>query len=198
MLLKTRYIMKRLFLLSLLFLGLLVQGLAAQSNVAESLASLPGVSDVKPLKSDVYANKFVLNVRQFVDPKDTTVGTFQQRVIVSHVGFDRPTVFVTEGYNADYALSPRYQEELCTMLNANMIFVEYRYFGPSTPKPCNWDYLTAENSAYDLLVCVRCSESFICQGLALVLAKATNDNALSCLFPRTMSISPLLMCTRES
>ena len=32
----------------------------------------------------------------------------------------------------------------------HMVFVEYRYFLESTPNPCNWDYLTAENSAYDL------------------------------------------------
>ena len=57
---------------------------------------------------------------------------------------------VTEGYGAAYALNPRYQEELSKLLDANMVFVEYRYFLESTPTPCNWEYLTAENSAYDL------------------------------------------------
>ena len=32
----------------------------------------------------------------------------------------------------------------------NMIFVEHRYFLESTPEPCDWQYLTAENSAEDL------------------------------------------------
>ena len=34
--------------------------------------------------------------------------------------------------------------------HVGLVFVEYRYFLESTPEPCNWDYLTAENSAYDL------------------------------------------------
>ena len=38
-------------------------------------------------------------------------GNFKQRVILSHVGFDRPTVLVTEGYAAHYATHPRYQED---------------------------------------------------------------------------------------
>ena len=57
---------------------------------------------------------------------------------------------VTEGYAAHYATHPRYQEELSKLFNANLVFVEYRYFGESMPKPCNWDYLTVENSLYDL------------------------------------------------
>ena len=71
-------------------------------------------------------------------------------MIVSHVGFDRPTVIVTEGYGAAYALNPKYREELSELLDANMIFVEYRYFLESTPEPKDWQYLTAENSADDL------------------------------------------------
>ncbi|GAE19917.1 putative secreted tripeptidyl aminopeptidase [Bacteroides pyogenes DSM 20611 = JCM 6294] len=69
---------------------------------------------------------------------------------MAHVGFDRPTVIVTEGYAAEYAFHPKYREELSKLLNANMIFVEYRYFSKSTPDPKDWQYLTAENSADDL------------------------------------------------
>lgn len=35
-------------------------------------------------------------------------------------------------------------------VNANIIFAEHRYFLEPTPKPLDWKYLTAENSAYDL------------------------------------------------
>ena len=51
------------------------------------------------------------------------------------------------GYGAAYALNPKYREELSELLDANMIFVEYRYFLESTPEPKDWQYLTAENSA---------------------------------------------------
>ena len=87
---------------------------------------------------------------QPLDHRHPEKGSFRQRVIVSHVGFDRPTVIVTEGYGAAYALRSQYHEELSKLLNANMIFVEYRYFLESTPEPKDWQYLTAENSADDL------------------------------------------------
>lgn len=56
-----------------------------------------------------------------VGPPSSRKGSFRQRVIVSHVGFDRPTVIVTEGYGAAYALNPKYREELSELLDANMI-----------------------------------------------------------------------------
>ena len=93
---------------------------------------------------------FTMFITQDVDVKNPNIGKFKQRVIVCHVGFDRPTILVTEGYFADYALNKSYQDELSKLLNANVIFVEYRYFGQSVPQPCNWDYLTVENSMYDL------------------------------------------------
>ena len=43
-----------------------------------------------------------------------------------------------------------YIEELSKLFDTNIITVEYRYFDKSMPSPCNWDYLTVENSLYDL------------------------------------------------
>jgi hypothetical protein len=136
------------WLLLLLFLPLQIWG--ADPEVLARLKALPGVSNVKELESTTYANKYLLNVEQEVDPIHHQAGKFKQRVIVCHVGYDRPTVLVTEGYSCNYALRPNYQEELSKLLNANLVFVEYRYFEESTPNPCNWDYLTVENSLYDL------------------------------------------------
>ena len=59
-------------------------------------------------------------------------------------------MIVTEGYGAACALRPTYREELSDLFDANMIFVEHRYFLESTPEPCDWQYLTAANSAEDL------------------------------------------------
>lgn len=136
-----------LFLLVLIF-PLFMQ--AADKKVLEQLQALPGVSDVQELKSTAYENKYLLNITQEVDPIHHQAGSFKQRVIVCHVGYDRPTVLVTEGYECNYALNENYREELSKLLNANVVFVEYRYFDASTPSPCNWDYLTVENSLYDL------------------------------------------------
>lgn len=114
------------------------------------LDTLTGVSQIEKLSTDYYPEKYVMKFEQYVNPKDTALGKFLQRVVVCHRGFDRPTVLVTEGYGGKYALSPNYQEELSKLFDANVVFVEYRYFLESVPSPKNWDYLTAENSAYDL------------------------------------------------
>ena len=142
--------MKRI--LSLLWLALLcvVTTWAAPDEVRQKLAALQGISGIEKLESEVYPEKYLVRITQQVDPKNPAAGTFTQRVVIGHVGFDRPTVIVTEGYGGAYALNPKYQEELTKLLNANLVFVEYRYFLESTPEPKNWDYLTAENSAYDL------------------------------------------------
>lgn len=120
------------------------------TGLLQKLQALPGISNVKPLESDIYPQKYVFFINQALDPDHPEAGTFKQRVILAHVGFDRPTVLVTEGYAAHYATNPRYQEELSKLFNTNLVFVEYRYFGKSIPIPCNWDYLTVKNSLYDL------------------------------------------------
>lgn len=139
---------KEAHLLLLLFL-LCIFPISAQ-DFLQSLEQLPGISKIEKVESEYYPEKYVVRITQPLDQKNPSAGTFTQRVIVAHAGFDKPTVMVTEGYGADYALNPRYQEELTKLLDANLIFVEHRYFLESTPQPCDWTYLTAENSAYDL------------------------------------------------
>ena len=134
----------------LLALYLLPLTIAAQTALQEKLKAISHITEIKPLESKEFAEKYVTYFTQPLDHNRPELGNFRQRVIVSHIGFDRPTVIVTEGYGAGYALSPRYREELSRMFNTNMIFVEYRYFLESTPAPRDWQYLTAESSADDL------------------------------------------------
>ncbi len=135
---------------SLLLLFLFIAWTGKGQHLQEQIAGIEGVTGIERLEFEHFKEKYLVRLTQPVDHRNKEAGTFTQRVIVSHVGYDRPTILVTEGYGAEYALNPRYREELSTLLDANMIFVEYRYFLESTPDPCNWDYLTAENSAYDL------------------------------------------------
>lgn len=138
-----------LWLMLLLIMPL--QIIAAELGEAgKRLAALPGVSDVETLKSKLFQEKYVFFIKQQLDAKDASKGNFEQRVILCHRGFDRPTVLVTEGYNANYGLREDYIEELAQIFNTNIVLVEYRYFDKSTPTPCNWQYLTVENSLYDL------------------------------------------------
>lgn len=135
-----------------LLLLLLVQAFigAAQSNIPQQLKSLYGIKSVEAVKSEQYPEKYEAFIEQPLSYADTTLGKFSQRFFVAHVGYDRPTVIVTEGYSADYAANPRYKEELSKLFNANLVFVEHRYFSKSTPQNADWKYLTAEASANDL------------------------------------------------
>ena len=122
----------------------------AQTVLEQKISAISAIKEIRPLETSEFSEKYVTYFTQPLDHRHPEKGSFRQRVIVSHVGFDRPTVIVTEGYGAAYALRSQYREELSKLLNANMIFVEYRYFLESTPEPKDWQYLTAENSADDL------------------------------------------------
>lgn len=124
--------------------------LQQDTEVARRLASLPGVTDVTRIPTSQYKEKYVLMMEHPLDYQHPEKGTFRQRVFVGHQGFDRPTVLVTEGYGAEREMSPNSSEEISQLLNANLVFVEYRYFQASMPEPCNWDYLTVEASLNDL------------------------------------------------
>ena len=122
----------------------------AQTVLEQKISAISAIKEIRPLETSEFSERYVTYFTQPLDHRHPEKGSFRQRVIVSHVGFDRPTVIVTEGYGAAYALRSQYREELSKLLNANMIFVEYRYFLESTPEPKDWQYLTAENSADDL------------------------------------------------
>ena len=122
----------------------------AQTVLEQKISAISAIKEIRPLDTSEFSEKYVTYFTQPRAHRHPEKGSFRQRVIVSHAGFDRPTVIVTEGYGAAYALRPQYREELSKLLNANMIFVEYRYFLESTPEPKDWQYLTAENSADDL------------------------------------------------
>lgn len=122
----------------------------SSDSLKRRIEQLPNIHDVQRIENGQFKDKYVLYVDQPINHEDPSQGTFRQRVFVMHAGIDRPTVIVTEGYGASYAANPKYREEISKLFNTNIIFVEHRYFLESTPKPLDWNYLTAENSAYDL------------------------------------------------
>jgi len=140
---------KLLFTVTLTLSSLCVSAQSDSTAFMKQLCSVSGVSNVKKLDSPKYSEKYVINFKQNVDGDNNAKGTFNQRIVVGYKGPDRPTVLVTEGYYADYALNPYYEEELTNLFDANLVFCEYRYFGESTPVPTNWDYMTVDNSLRD-------------------------------------------------
>lgn len=143
--------MKRLFLLCMVLLAAVtVQAQEVVDKVRLQLETLEGVAEITPMRAGEFAGKHEVMLTQPLDWKDPEAGTFRQRVVVMHVGYDRPTVVITQGYDAALAMNEAYRDELSKLFDMNIVFVEHRYFGRSTPEPCDWRYLTAENSAYDL------------------------------------------------
>ena len=124
---------------------------AQNSDVEKMLKGIEYVKSFEKLeKADTTRQYYLMKFTQLLDTDNPEAGSFEQRVMLGHRGYDRPVVIVTEGYGADYAFSsPHYMEELTKIMDANIIFVEHRYFLESTPEPCNWDYLTIENSMED-------------------------------------------------
>ena len=142
--------MRRLHL-SIAFLCL-ASWLSAQTDSTlfmKQLCALDCVSEVQPLETTCFKEKYVLKMEQQVDWKTSAKGTFGERIFVGMNGLDKPTVIVTEGYSASYGLNPGYEEELSRLFDANVVLCEYRYFSQSVPVPTNWDYMTVDNSLAD-------------------------------------------------
>lgn len=125
--------------------------IAFSGELYEKLKSLPGVSSVEELKtSGFFTEKYLVVFEQPLDVAAPEAGTFKQRVFVSHKNYNAPVVFITEGYNADYASAEGYVNELSDILQANQICVEHRYFAESAPsKPIDWSFLTTKAAADD-------------------------------------------------
>lgn len=123
----------------------------AQQTLIEQLRQIVSITQIDTLPaSKYYPNRYLLRFTQPIDHSHPEAGSFSQRILLCHTGFDRPTVIETEGYDATYSLHPNYREELSQLIRANLLVVEHRYFAESTPQPRDWQFLTTENSAHDL------------------------------------------------
>jgi hypothetical protein len=137
--------MKKLsFLLLLLYVFMV--SYSQVSEIERKLFELPDVI-FKPIDTpEGFESAYELSVKQPIDHKNPQKGYFYQKVYLSHRGFDRPVVFVTEGYE----MPGMYPYELTPLLNANQVDAEHRYFGNSIPDALDYTYLTTEQEADDL------------------------------------------------
>lgn len=109
------------------------------------IRSIPGAF-VKEIEAPPpYRRAYEIWLNQPVDHTDPAGRTFQQRFFLSHLDFASPMVMCTEGYAATW---PK-KRELATLLKANKLEVEHRYFGVSIPDPMDLTYLTVEQAASD-------------------------------------------------
>lgn len=62
---------------------------AGSPAIRARFEALPGIDSVRDLVSPEYPEKYVMRIRQEVDPQHHDAGTFEQRIVVCHVGWDR-------------------------------------------------------------------------------------------------------------
>lgn len=117
-----------------------------EATLEKRLAALPGATVEATEVEEPYVEAFDLRFEQPLDHHDSEVGSFNQRILVEHRGYDRPVVLVTEGY----ALKENLVAELAEILGANQIRVEHRFTGDSAPAELDWRYLNTAQSSSDL------------------------------------------------
>lgn len=111
----------------------------------ERIQKLFPTAKITPLATqDHFTETYQVVVQQLLDHVDPKAGTFEHYLYVSHAGYDKPTVLITEGYNARYRTY-----ELSQILKSNQIMVEYRFYGKSRPDPIPWKYLTNDQAIAD-------------------------------------------------
>ena len=142
--------LKRYFTLMLLVVFAVTLN-AKKNDIEKMLKKIDKVSSFEKIeKTDTLRTYYSLKFTQQLDKDNPEAGTFEQRLLLGHRGWDRPMVIITQGYGGGGTFTGnRFYEELTSLIDANVIFVEHRYFEGSTPTPCNWDYRTIPNSMED-------------------------------------------------
>jgi hypothetical protein len=138
--------MKNIFSTMLLFFIGFHASIAQVENLDTLLFELPDVIFTKLEPAEGFEATYELKIKQPLDHFDSSKGFFYQKAYLTHKGFDKPTVLITEGYS-------RKQNriyELTNFLSANQIDVEHRFFGESMPDSLNYDYLNLKQATADL------------------------------------------------
>ncbi|MFG3049569.1 S28 family serine protease [Kitasatospora sp. NPDC048239] len=119
---------------------------AASGDIKDRLAAIPGMTVTEEQPTDAEHRYFLLTYTQPIDHSRPWLGTFQQRLSVLHRGFDRPTVFYTNGYSLRTTPS---RTEPTRLTDGNQVSIEYRYFTPSRPEPADWTKAGIRQAAAD-------------------------------------------------
>ena len=127
------------------FFFLFVSFNASSQVLDDLLFELPDVIFEKVESSD-HGEIYKLKVKQPLDHDNPEMGYFYQKVFLTHKGFDHTNVLVTEGYSC----RQNRIYELTTLLDANQIEVEHRYFGESMPDSLDYQYLSLAQASADL------------------------------------------------
>jgi hypothetical protein len=111
------------------------------------LAAIRGLTVVDELPSSFPdARLFTLTFEQPADHQSPQGERFQQRLTLLHRDPTAPTILANTGYTLFPGLV---STELGEALQANVLFVEQRFFGPSVPASRDWTLLNIRQAAND-------------------------------------------------
>lgn len=131
--------------LGMLFHSFVHTGGSDEARLERALFDLPDVAFEKISDPGEALPRYMLRIKQPLDHNDPSKGYFYQRVILTHHGFDRPTLMDTQGYELYLG-----GHELEPALDANYLNIEHRFFSESSPDSLDWQYLTLEQVTADL------------------------------------------------
>jgi hypothetical protein len=120
--------------------------IARDIDLEAFLKSIPGAKFERIRTPAEWESAFKVYLPQPIDHSDFSKGYFYQKIFVTDKNAGNPTVMITEGYDQGF----NYIFELTSLLNANQILVEHRFFGESTPDSVDYKYLKAYQTAADL------------------------------------------------
>lgn len=125
--------------------AMLASGCADKSmTLEERLATLQADTLFRIEADTMFSEAWEIRLWQPVDHRNPDGPRFSQQVFLYYSGADRPVVLETEGYGARPG-----RNELASLMQANLIRVEHRYFEESTPDSAGWEYLTTWQAATD-------------------------------------------------
>ena len=140
------FLFLRIFLLTTLILS---PNFKAQIYQVE-LQKLFGKENVIYVDSSAFKEYYRINARQPINHDNVQLGYFNQQVLLGIQDPKSVTVLLTEGYAIpNHFNDSKHKTELTTLLNANQIIIEHRYFGTSIPDSLNKKFLTYEQASND-------------------------------------------------
>ncbi|MEV6633605.1 S28 family serine protease [Actinoplanes sp. NPDC051470] len=144
---RSRVLTVLLLVLALLMPASVASARGVVADLATRLAAIPGMTVVSRTEPTGY-QFFVLTYRQPADHRHPGGGTYEQRLTLLHRADDAPVVLATSGYGLPATPGPS-RTEPTTLLNANQVSVEHRFFSPSRPAPADWSDLNIWQEASD-------------------------------------------------
>ena len=131
---------------ALLFVMAFVQTSWSQQTLETKLFELPDVIFSPMDAPQGFEKAFEIFIKQPVDHDNPDGAFFYQKLYLSHRGWDKPTVLITEGYERSFNRI----YELTDYIGANQLTVEHRFCGESVPNPKDWQHLNVRQSSADL------------------------------------------------